>query len=165
MTGRISGFGPAGGVRRVVAVAFVPACAGLTGCSTDDNSPAPTSEASGEASIRIVVAGKTLSATLSDNPAANSLLEQLPLTLDFADFGGQEVTAEPPRPLPMEGMPDGESAPAGTIGYYAPDGVVVLYYTDVGRYDGIVRLGRIDGDISILKGWDEARPVTIERAD
>ena len=195
MTGRISGFGPAGGVRRVVAVAFVPACAGLTGCSTDDNSPAPTpgsgastvagatstpaespaptrqtsaestSEAPGEASIRVVVAGKTLSATLSDNPAANSLLEQLPLTLDFADFGGQEVTAEPPRPLTMEGMPDGESAPAGTIGYYAPDGVVVLYYTDVGRYNGIVRLGRINGDISILKGWDEARPVTIERAD
>jgi len=85
--------------------------------------------------------------------------------LAIADFGGQEVTAEPPRPLTMEGMPDGESAPAGTIGYYAPDGVVVLYYTDVGRYNGIVRLGRIDGDISILKGWDEARPVTIERAD
>ncbi|MCA0448246.1 MAG: hypothetical protein LCH62_00555 [Proteobacteria bacterium] len=79
--------------------------------------------------------------------------------LAIADFGGQEVTAEPPRPLTMEGMPDGESAPAGTIGYYAPDGVVVLYYTDVGRYNGIVRLGRIDGDISILKGWDEVEPM------
>ena len=115
--------------------------------------------------IRVVIGEQSLEATLWDNPAARSLLDQLPLTLEFSDYGGQEVTAEPPRPLTMAGMPDGESAPTGTIGYYAPGGVLVLYYTDVGRFKGIVRLGQIDDDTSILNGWDDARPVTIERVE
>ncbi len=118
-----------------------------------------------ETPIRIVIADRTLEARLRDNAAARSLLDQLPITLDFTDFGRQEVLATPPRPLAMDGMPDGESAPAGTIGYYAPDRVLVLYYTDVPRYPGIVRIGEIDGDVSILTGWNDARAVTIERAD
>ena len=117
-----------------------------------------------ETPIRIVIGDQTLEARLWDNPAAQSLLDQLPLTLDFSDYGRQEVLAEPPQPLTMEGMPAGESAPAGTIGYYAPGGVVVLYYTDVGRFDGIVRIGQIDGDVSVLTGWSDSRAVTIERA-
>ncbi|MFT3877472.1 MAG: cyclophilin-like fold protein [Propioniciclava sp.] len=116
-------------------------------------------------SIRIVIGDQTLDGTLSDNPAARSLIEQLPLTLDFSDYGRQEVTAAPPAPITMTGMPAGESAPTGTIGYYAPGGVLVLYYTNVGRFNGIVRLGHIDGDVSILKGWSGSRAVTIELAE
>lgn len=118
-----------------------------------------------ETPIRIVIDDQTLDARLWDNPAARSLLDQLPLTLDFSDYGRQEVLAEPPRPLTMEGMPTGESAPAGTIGYYAPGEVVVLYYADVPRFSGIVRIGEMDGDVSLLEGWTEPRAVTIERAD
>lgn len=114
--------------------------------------------------IRLVIGDTTLRAELFDNPAARSLLDQLPLTLDFSDYGRQEVLAEPPRPLTMEGMPAGESAPAGTIGYYAPSRAVVLYYSDVGHYPGIVRIGRVDGDTSVLVGWSDSRPITIERA-
>lgn len=115
--------------------------------------------------IRLVIGDQIIRARLFDNPAAESLLDQLPLTLEFSDYGRQEVLAEPPRPLTMEGMPAGESAPAGTIGYYAPSRAVVLYYTDVGHYPGIVRIGRIEGDMSVLKGWSGPRSVTIERAD
>jgi hypothetical protein len=113
--------------------------------------------------IRITVDGQTLSAVLYDNPAAQSLIAQLPLTLDFSDYGGQEVLAEPPTPLTMKGMPRGESAPAGTIGYFAPSRAVVLYYSDVPRFTGIVRIGRIDGDVSVLKGWSGPRSTTIEQ--
>lgn len=118
-----------------------------------------------ETSIRIVIGDQALEARLWDNPAARSLIDQLPLTLDFSDYGGQEVLAEPPQPLTMEGMPSGESAPEGTIGYYVPSEVIVLYYTDVGRYDGIVRIGQMDGDVSILTGWSGSRSVTIELVD
>lgn len=98
--------------------------------------------------IRIEIDGsETLESTLYDNPATQDLIDQLPLTLDFSDYGRQEVLAEPPQPLTMEGMPSGESAPAGTIGWYNPGGVVVLYYTDVGQYNGIVRIGEMDGDL------------------
>lgn len=118
-----------------------------------------------EIPIRIVIGDQMLDARLWNNPAAQSLIDQLPLTLDFSDYGGQEVLATPPQPLTMEGMPSGESAPAGTIGWYAPGGVIVLYYTNVGRYNGIVRIGQMDGDVSILTGWSGSRSVTIELAD
>ena len=130
--------------------------------STPD--PEPEGDDMGETPIRVVIGDRTLSATVHDNPAGRALLDQLPLTLDFADYGGQEVLATLPESLPMDGMPAGESAPAGTIGYYAPDGVIVLYYTDVPRYTGIARLGRVYGDPSHLRGWREPRPVTLERA-
>lgn len=116
-----------------------------------------------ETPLRIAVEDQELDAYLYDNPAAHSLLDQLPLTLEFADYGGQEVLAEPPQQITTEGMLNGESAPPGTIGYYAPSGVLVLYYTDVGRFNGIVRLGHIDDDISILSNWDGPRTITIER--
>ena len=114
--------------------------------------------------IRIEIDGQALEARLWDNPAARDLIDQLPLTLDFSDYGRQEVLAAPPRPLTMEGMPAGESAPAGTIGWYAPGRSIVLYYTDVGRFNGIVRIGEMDGDLSLLHGWSSARPVTITLA-
>ena len=118
-----------------------------------------------ETSIRIAIGEQSLEARLWDNPAAQSLIDQLPLTLDFSDYGGQEVLAELARPLSMEGMPSAESAPEGTIGYYAPSEAIVLYYTDVGRYNGIVRIGEMDGDVSVFRGWDFARSVTIELAE
>ena len=66
----------------------------------------------GDTRIRITVGDRTIEARLHDNPTARSLIDQLPLTLDFSDYGGQEVLAEPPSPLTMEGAPAGESAPA-----------------------------------------------------
>lgn len=118
-----------------------------------------------ETSIRIVIGGQVLNARLWDNPAAQSLIVQLPLTLDFSDYGGQEVLADLPQPLTMDAMPAGESAPEGTIGYYAPAEAVVLYYSDVGRYHGLVRIGEIAGNVSVLRGWNSARAITIELAD
>ncbi|WP_066913371.1 cyclophilin-like fold protein [Millisia brevis] len=148
---------------RSVATLAVVAVLGLTACSAATDPAGPGG--ANVTPISIVIGGRTLDAVLSDNPAARSLLDQLPLTLDFSDYGGQEVLAQPPRPLDMDGMPAGESAPSGTIGYYAPDDVVVLYYTDVPRFTGIVRLGRIDADLSQLSGWSDARSVTIERVE
>ncbi|MBB3038071.1 cyclophilin-like fold protein [Hoyosella altamirensis] len=166
--------------RRTAALALA-ACMMLTACSsiepepeltatTDaatptETAPEPSGEAVTEIPIRIVIGDQTLDAKLWNNPAAQSLIDQLPLTLDFSDYGGQEVLATPPQPLTMEGMPSGESAPAGTIGWYAPGGVIVLYYTNVGHYNGIVRIGQMDGDVSILTGWSGSRSVTIEQAD
>ena len=43
--------------------------------------------------------------------------------------------------------------------------MIVLYYADVGRYNGIVRIGEMDGDASLLSGWSGSRSVTIELAD
>jgi hypothetical protein len=79
------------------------------------------------------------------------LIAQLPLKLSFRDFNGQEKVAHIPRPLSMRGMPKSADPRPGEIGYYAPTQELVLYYTDVGRFDGIARIGRFDGSIAAIK--------------
>ncbi|MGO1623440.1 cyclophilin-like fold protein [Flaviflexus sp.] len=115
-----------------------------------------------ETPLKITIGEDQVEGMLADNPAARDLISQLPLTLTFSDYGGQEIVATAPEGLTMEGMPSGESAPAGTIGYYAPQQAIVLYYTDVPRFPGIVRLGSFGGEVSLLSGRRKPRPVTID---
>ena len=143
----------------------------LAGCSTSSNGPASTTEppssttetstapegassqpapvpssagAADSTPITINIDGGTVTGTLSSNATARSLIGQLPLTLSFRDYGGQEKIAELPEPLSLDGVPAGDSADPLTIGYYAPDQALVLYYERVGYSRGIVRIGSFD---------------------
>ena len=142
----------------------------LAGCSTPSNDPAsatapppsppekssaaagssrpsggPTSATAAESTpITIQIDGEIVTGTLSGNAAARSLIGQLPLTLSFSDYGGQEKIAELPEPLSLAGVPAGDDADPLTIGYYAPDQALVLYYEHVGYSPGIVRIGSFD---------------------
>jgi hypothetical protein len=97
-----------------------------------------------ETTITITVNETTVTGVLQASAATTSLLTQLPLELSFEDFGGQEKIATLPAPLALDGMPSGSSAEPGTIGYYAPDQALVLYYDTVGYYNGIIPLGTFD---------------------
>ena len=105
--------------------------------------PGPETPATGHP-IRLTIDGTDFAGTLSDNPSTNGLLALLPLTLSLRDFNGVEKTAALPSPLILDGVPRGADPELYYIGYYAPDQVLVLYYGDVGFYNGIVRLGRFD---------------------
>ncbi|ASD22555.1 hypothetical protein B7495_11035 [Cryobacterium sp. LW097] len=94
-----------------------------------------------ETNITITVNDTTVTGVLQINAASASLLAQLPLELSFKDFGAQEKIAGLPAPLSLDGMPSGGSAEPGTIGYYAPDQALVLYYDTVGYYSGIIPIG------------------------
>ena len=115
-------------------------------------SPALTEEASvsTDHSVLITFGGMTVRGSLQDNAATASLLSQLPLQLSFSDFGGQEKIAPLPAPLSLDGMPPGSAAEPGTIGYYAPSQSLVLYYDNVGYYNGIVPIGTFD-DVATIR--------------
>ena len=116
-------------------------------------------------SIRIRVGDARLTARLDDNAPANDLAAQLPLTLTFRDHNNVEKTAPLPRELSLEGVPAGHDPVAGDIGYWAPDAQLVLYYDDAAPYwDGIVRIGEVEGDLSAVRQLPQAARVTIERA-
>jgi hypothetical protein len=100
--------------------------------------------------ISIRIEGKTVTGSLSGNATARSLIKQLPLTLSFSDYGGQEKLAELPEPLALDGVPAGDDADPLTIGYYAPGQVLVLYYESVGYFRGIVRIGTFD-DLAAIR--------------
>ncbi|WP_306902473.1 cyclophilin-like fold protein [Arthrobacter pascens] len=78
------------------------------------------------------------------------MTDQLPLTLTFKDHGDQEKIAGLPTPLALEGMPAGSDAAPLTIGYYAPEQALVLYYKYVGRFNGIVPIGTFE-DLAAIR--------------
>ncbi|MTB87226.1 hypothetical protein H9L21_07310 [Aeromicrobium senzhongii] len=96
--------------------------------------------------IRITIGDERFTATLDDSAAADDLLAQLPVTIDMVDHGGVEKTGPLPSPLSLAGQPEGADPDVGDLGYYAPGRDLVLYYGDQSYFDGIVVLGRLDGD-------------------
>jgi hypothetical protein len=115
--------------------------------------------------IRITVADQIVTAWLSDNSTAHDLARQLPLTLQFRDFNRVEKIAELPQPLTTEGAPAGDDPDISDIGYYAPSHSLVLYYGDVGYWNGIVRIGRFhDSDIDLIERQPDGFNVTIEKS-
>lgn len=113
--------------------------------------------------IVLTIEDHVITGTLLDNPAANALMEQLPLTLSFDDFNSVEKVAPLAAPLPMTGMPAGADPEVGDIGFWAPGGDLVLYYGDVGYWNGIARLGSVD-DIAAIEAHTGPFTLTIATA-
>jgi hypothetical protein len=124
----------------------------------------PDHEEAAVTDIRITVNDQTFPAQLADNPTGRDLIEQLPLTLRFRDFNRVEKIANLPRPLTMEGVPAGDDPEINDIGYYAPSGDLVLYYGDVGYWNGIVRIGRLNAeDMSLIERQPDGFQLMIDR--
>ena len=104
----------------------------------------------------------TLTAELVDNEATRSLVRLLPVTIAMRDHLRQEKTGDLPSPLAE--APRQRNFSAGTLGLWSSDHFVVYYRTGEVPQPGIIILGRVNGDVSIL---DRDGPVTIrvERAN
>ena len=141
--------------------------AGTPETSTPSPSPAPDKQDAGASDgtqIRITFGDTQLSGRLDDNATASDLVSQLALTLTFGDHNGVEKTAPLPRKLSLDGAPDGHDPAAGDIGYYAPGGDLVFYYDDEAPFfNGIVRIGELDGNVDALADQGDVR-ITVERA-
>ena len=146
--------------RRRMTVSIPIALLAVTACTTTEPTAEPSSfrsppsqpapEEPHVSTVRITVADQTITAQLADNPTADDLIDQLPLTLTFRDFNRVEKVAELPRPLTMDGVPAGDDPDINDIGYYAPSRSLVFYYGDVGYWNGIVLIGRFaDRDITL----------------
>jgi hypothetical protein len=133
--------------------------------SSEPPSSQPNTEEPGTVTtIRITVADQSITAQLADNPTAQDLANQLPLTLTISDYNLVEKVAELPRPLTTDGVPAGDDPDINDIGYYAPSRSLVFYYGDVGYWNGIVRIGRFtDRDIELIEQQPDGFQVTIER--
>ncbi|GAA2059642.1 hypothetical protein GCM10009722_19450 [Williamsia deligens] len=111
----------------------------------------------------ITAGGVRLSATLRDTVAVRDLLSQLPLSIEMSDHGGVEKTGRLPRPLTTSDEPSGADPDSGDLGYYAPGNDLVLYYGDQSYHQGIVILGRLDGDLTELARTPGPITVTVQR--
>ncbi|MFC5067767.1 cyclophilin-like fold protein [Flaviflagellibacter deserti] len=109
--------------------------------------------------IRIDVGGKVMMATLEDNPTVTDFVSLLPLTMTLEDHAAFEKISYLPRKLSTKGAPEGVTPSAGDVGYYAPWRNLALFHKNFPYSTGLVRLGRIDDAIDVLRvpGTVEAR--------
>ena len=121
--------------------------------------------ATGETQIQVIIGETILTGRLWDNATARDLIAQLPLTLTFNDFHAQEKLATLPRKMSLNGVPKGDDPNPREIGYYAPSGHLVFYYTDVGYFNGIVRIGQFDGNMDAITSQTGEFTATIELAN
>jgi hypothetical protein len=129
-------------------------------------SPAPAEDAPDATQLRITFGDTELTARLDDNATARDLAVQLPLTLTFRDHNGVEKTAPLPNELSTEGAPDAHDPVAGDLGYFAPGGDLVLYHDDEApEFPGIVRIGRLDGDLEALTRQSDDFEATVDAAE
>ena len=102
--------------------------------------------------IRIDADGKKLSATLDDSEASRDFASLLPLVLTLEDYASTEMIAYLPRKLSTATAPGGAHAETGDFSYYAPWGNLALFYRPSAYADGLVRLGKIDSNVDVLRG-------------
>lgn len=100
--------------------------------------------------IRIKVKDTELTATLIDSKTTQDFIALLPLTLTLEDYGGTEKISYLPKRLTIEGAPPGIDPSVGDLTYYAPWGNLAIFIRDFGYSNGLVLLGKFDGDMKAL---------------
>lgn len=113
--------------------------------------------------IRLTVDEQTLYAVLEDNSASRSLLNQMPMTLTFEDYNSTEKIAYPAHELDTSDAPDNCDPDVGTLAYYKPWGNLCIFYRDFRASSGLVPLGRIEGDMTILSHMNGSFSVLMEQ--
>jgi hypothetical protein len=127
--------------------------------------PAETeSERNDSMKIRITIDGMELTATMIDSKTTQGFLALLPLTVTLEDYAGTEKIYYLPERLSIEGAPSGSDPSVGDIAYYAPWGNLAIFYRDFGYSDGLIILGKIDGDVEAIRTSGPVT-VTIEQMD
>ncbi len=106
--------------------------------------------------------GDVITATLADTAAARDFAALLPLDLLLADYASTEKISDLPRRLETSGAPPGFTPSAGDIAYYAPWGNQAVFHKDFGYSAGLIRLGKIDAGVALLRRPGTLR-VMIER--
>ena len=129
-----------------------------TGCSAEN-------VAKDEFRIRLTVDEQTLYAVLEDNSASRSLLSQLPMTLTFEDYNSTEKIAYPAHELDTSDALDNCDPDVGTLAYYKPWGNLCIFYRDFRASSGLVPLGRIEGDMTILSHMSGSFSALMEQED
>lgn len=84
----------------------------------------------------------TIIYALNDSPAAASLYEMLPLSVEVEDYGNNEKIFYPQKSLDTSNTPLAQGK-SGTLAYYEPWGDVVFFYGDYNENPGLFELGQV----------------------
>lgn len=97
---------------------------------------------------------------LNNGSAADSLYEQLPLTIAVEDYSTNEKIFYPPEKLDTSDSPLAKAG-AGTLAYYAPWGDVVMFYGDYNENPSLYELGQIVSGAELVSGMSGTISITV----
>lgn len=124
-----------------------------------------TEQDSSRVNLRLHLPGdQIINATLEDNATSRDFLALLPLALTLEDYHATEKIADLPSRLNTVHAPAGTTPAPGDITYYAPWGNLAIFYRPFPYSAGLVRLGRLEGDLAPLQRSGPI-DIRIERAD
>ena len=139
---------------------------GTSKAETPPNSDRASSETSHNMKINIKISGRTLTATLADNPTAQDFVSLLPLKVSMNDLFGREKYGDLPRAISEKGSRT-DSYQVGDIAYWSPDHQLAVYY----RHDnemipspGVIPVAKIDAGVEAFNVSGSVK-VTIELAN
>lgn len=101
---------------------------------------------------------------LLDNPAAKAFAAQLPVTLPFRDYAGEEKIATLPTRLSAKGSPSAHEIPVDFT-YFSPWGNLAIFYNGVGTDGQLLALGRIRTGKALLTKQRDNFAATLERVE
>ena len=116
-----------------------------------------------EEKIKFSFDNKEIVVVLENNSAAESLLKQLPLTLEFEDYSSTEKITYLPQKLDISQAPDSCTPHKGDLTYYSPWGNLAFFYRDFRHSKGLVPLGKIESGAEELQEIDKSVSVKIEK--
>lgn len=122
----------------VTTVVFPPLAQGQQG--NDPASQVPT-----KMKIRMTFNGRTMTATLYDNPTARDFASMLPLDLTIDDYSTNEKISYLSGKLTEAGSGPFDNERPGDLCYFAPWGNLALFHSGYRYSAGLIRLGRFDG--------------------
>ncbi len=96
---------------------------------------------------------------LNDGTAADTLYDQLPLTIEVEDYSTNEKIFYPPQSLDTGDSPLAQAG-AGTLAYYEPWGDVVFFYGDYNENPSLFELGQVLSGVEMLS--EMSGTITIE---
>ena len=93
--------------------------------------------------ISVKAKGNTTVFELNNSPAARDLYAQLPLSITVENYSNNEKIFYPPKKLNTTDTPLADGGRAGTLAYYAPWGVVVMFFKGFSSAPGLYELGHV----------------------
>lgn len=97
--------------------------------------------------VRLRVGGRTVTATMEDNAAAQDFLSRLPMEVTLNDYNGTTEKIFYPSPsLTTERVARGCTPLPSDMTIYAPWGNVAIFCKSSPYDDDLIPIGRIDGD-------------------
>lgn len=107
--------------------------------STEADAEAPAAE---QRQISVQFGENTVIYELNDGTAADSLYEQLPLTIEVEDYSANEKIFYTEQEMNTSDSPLAQSG-AGTLAYFEPWGDMVFFYGDYNENPSLFELGQV----------------------